>query len=219
MVFLTRPATVFRAVPAGGWREPRAPAAERGGSRTAWRALPAGRSSPPPRAEEACGGGERGGQGQAGGDAAHSHVRTARVFFARPPPPGERAWDGAARRGGHRQRRVASVSERCYGTGSPRGAFNLPLFLLPLSLSPWFTEVACAQCFRSVASLPRAPRHPPPPLTLSAGREIIQRFMPRGWLPASRPRRGGQARTPAPLAASPADGAALLRRCRASPPA
>lgn len=50
MVFLTRPAMVFRAVPTGGWREPRAPAAERGGSGTAGRALPAGRCSPPPRA-------------------------------------------------------------------------------------------------------------------------------------------------------------------------
>lgn len=211
---------VFRAVPAGGWREPRAPAAERGGSGTAGRALPAGRCSPPRRAGLfSVRRRERGGQGRAGKGRCPFSCPHRACFLRAAPPLGERAWDGAARRGGHRQRRVPSVSERCYCTGSPRGAFNLPLFLLPLSLSPWFTEVACAQCFRSVASLPRAPRLPPPPLTLSAGREIIQRFTPRGWLPASRPQRAGQARTPAPLATSPADGAALLRRSRASPPA
>lgn len=212
---------VFRAVPAGGWREPRAPAAERGGIGTAWKALPAGRSSPPPRAGLFSVRKRAARRAGPGGGRRCPFPCPDRACFLRAAPATREARVGwrCAARGGHWQRRVPSVSERCYCTGSPRGAFNLPLFLLPLSLSPWFTEVACAQRFRSVASLPRAPLLPPPPLTLSAGREIIQRFMPRGWLPASRPQRAGQARTPAPLATSPADGAALLRRCRASPPA
>lgn len=55
----------------------------------------------------------------------------------------------------------------CYCIENPRGALNLPLFWLPLSLFSWFTEVACVLRFRLVASLSLPPPLPPLSLCLS----------------------------------------------------
>lgn len=171
-----------------------------------------------------CGGGERGGQDQARGEAPRFNAHPARVFPARAPAQpslrkacaGLRAWDSAAR--SPAAPCPLDVRTVLLHRWSPRSVQFALVFVATFSF-PWFTEVACAQRFRSVASLPLAPPPSPAPLNSFRWTRNNTAFHAAGPAPRERSQLAGQARPPARLAASPADGEALRRGCRAGLPA